>query len=552
MQAEWAVLYPGEADAPLRHDLDTHLAALLAQPIQPIALDAALIGNVQKDVRRQPLAARAYALLRDGKEARRLPPWTVEDRGGAAVDRAFIRVSNAPLSDGIPGLYTRDGYLTVFLPGLRDAVAAVSKEQWAYGNAGNGADTPETIASQATALYRGDFNARWSALLGDLRIRKLESLQQSVLVLTALAGPDSVMMKLLNAIVHDTDLSPPPADAKDAESLRLRSLISAAGPVDETEQPFAALRHAMQPSDGAPSQIGELMRTINRLYEQVSRAGGAPQGVANVTETEGGLNDANQQLISEGRLVPSPVNVWLSDLSASVTSVTSFTAKSAIQQSWNAAGQHFCAQATRGRYPFAHGAGTDISVDDFSKLFGPNGTMDSFFNQNLRQFVNTTRHPWRWQYNAAQGVSSAFLQQFEHADAIKQAFFANGSASFHYEVTPDRLDPNANAMTLAIGGQVITYAHGPIRPTTLVWPAPGDGGARLSVEPSTGGAISKPGIWGPFRLIDAAATEPSGPDSFTAAFSVGSHSLSFVFRSDAVLNPFTLRDIRAFRCPGTL
>ena len=87
--------------------------------------------------------------------------------------------------------------------------------------------------------------------------------------------------------------------------------------------------------------------------------------------------------------------------------------------------------------------------------------MDSFFTQNLRQFVNTSRHPWRWQYNSVQGVSSAFLQQFEHADAIRQAFFSGSSATFHYEVTPDRLDPNANSMTLAIGDQVITYAPRP-------------------------------------------------------------------------------------------
>jgi type VI secretion system protein ImpL len=271
----------------------------------------------------------------------------------------------------------------------------------------------------------------------------------------------------------------------------------------------------------------------------------------NVTETEGGLNDANQKLISESRLVPPPVDLWLSDLSASVASVTSGTARSVISQSWNASGQRFCAQATRGRYPFAHSASSDISVDDFTKLFGPGGTMDGFFTQNLRQFVNTSRHPWRWQYNSAQGVSSAFLQQFEHADAIRQAFFSGGQASFHYEVTPDRLDPNANAMTLAIGGQAITYAHGPVRTTTLAWPA-GDGGARLTVEPSNGGAINEAGVWAPFRLFDAGDSTPQGGDAFNVVFSIGPHTLSFVVKSDAVMNPFTLRDIRAFRCPGAL
>ena len=554
MSAEWAVLYPGAAHDADRADLDRHFNALLGQTYQPIALDAALIKDIQRQVQKTPLAARAYAMLRDGQDAQRLAAWNVEDRAGALADRAFIRVSGAPLSQGIPGFYTRDGYLSVLLPGLRAAVAAVSKEEWAYGKTGGDTQGEDAIAAQTVALYRDDFTAKWTPLLTDLRIRKLTDLQQSIIVLTALAGPDSVLMKLLQAIVHDTDLSPPAADAKDAEAQRLKTLISATAPAtNDAEQPFAALRAAMQSEDGRPSQIGELMRTINTLYEQVSRAGGSPQGVMSVTETEGGLNDANQKLISQSRLVPPPVDVWLSDLSSSVTSVTSGTAKSVISQTWNAGGQRFCAQATRGRYPFVRSSQTEISVDDFAKLFGPGGTMDSFFNTNLRTFVNTNRHPWRWQYNSAQGVSSAFLSEFEHAEAIRQAFFSGTGAGFHYEITPDRLDPNANSMTLDIGGQTLSYAHGPLRPTTLTWPASGDSGARLSVQPQVaGGTLAVMGVWAPFRLLDQASLQPIGSDRLRAVFSLGPRTLSLDVKSDAVANPFTLRDIKAFRCPGAL
>jgi type VI secretion system protein ImpL len=275
--------------------------------------------------------------------------------------------------------------------------------------------------------------------------------------------------------------------------------------------------------------------------------------VLGVTETEGGLNDANQKLISQSRLVPPPVDVWLSDLSASVTSVTSGTAKSAISEAWNSADQRFCVQATRGRYPFAHNSQEEISVDDFTKLFGPGGTMDGFFKENLAKFVSTSRHPWRWQYNGAQGVSSAFLQQFEHAQAIREAFFSGSAgASFHYEITPDRLDPNANSLTLDIGGQTLTYAHGPLRPTTMTWPA-AETGARLSVQPPiAGGTLALLGVWAPFRLLDQASVQPTGADRLRAVFSLGTRNLSLDVKSDGVLNPFTSRDIRAFRCPGTL
>ena len=108
-------------------------------------------------------------------------------------------------------------------------------------------------------------------------------------------------------------------------------------------------------------------------------------------------------------------------------------------------------------------------------------------------------------------------------------------------------------MTLDIGGQALRYAHGPVRATTFTWPAGGDSGARLSVEPSApGGVLAVQGVWAPFRLFDNGSVEPGGADRFTVAFALGSHTLSLQVKSDAVLNPFTLRDIRAFRCPGAL
>ncbi len=554
MHAEWVNRYPGEANKHVRERLDLHFATLVDQAYQPIGLDASLVGDVRKQLQKVPLAARVYALLRDSEQAHRLPVWTVEDKAGALVDRAFTRVSNTPMTEGIPGFYTREGFLSVLVPGLRSAAESVSREQSAYNGNGGSSQPVDDIANQALDLYRGDFGVKWNALVNDLRIRKLTDMQQSILVLTALSGPDSVLTKLLLAIVHDTDLAAPTSPTgKDPSMQKLHALIGSAPAVSSPEQPFAALRAAMQSVNGSPSQIDDLMRTVNELYEQVSRAASLSEVSVGAAEAESGLSNANQKLISQSRLVPPPVDVWLSDLSASVASVTSGTARNAISRTWSATGQRFCLQATRGKYPFSRNGSGEISIDDFTKLFGPGGTLDVFFTENLKSFVNTTRHPWRWQYSAAQSVSSAFLRQFEHADAIRQAFFNNAGLSFHYEISPDRLDPNANAVTLDIGGQTLRYAHGPILPTTFVWPAGSTNGARLSVEPSSaGGVLAVQGVWAPFRLFDNGSVVVEGGDRLSVTFALGSHALSLNVKSDAVLNPFTLRDLQAFRCPGAL
>ena len=551
MAAVWQSLYPDGNAAAKRADLDRHFAALLDNPIEPIALDAGLVAQVRATIQKIPLAGRAYARLRDSAAAAKLPGWTVQDKIGAPGERAFTRVSGAPLSAGIPGFYTRDGYYNVFLPGLRDAVTAVGRERWVYGEDEGAADA-SAVSAESTALYRGDFNARWTTLLNDLRVRPLTDLGQSVIILTALSGPDSVLMKLLAAIVRDTDLSPPAADSKDQESERIKALMATVDTGSAT-QPFQPLRDAMQARDGNPSQISGLMRTLGDLYEQVSRANSSPQGVITPPQMGQGLNDANQKLLSQSRQQPDPVQKWLSGLPTELSQAASGAEKTAITQAWTATNQRLCAAATNGRYPFVRG-GSEISVDDFNRLFGPNGVMDSFFNQNLRQNVNMATRPWRFQSTGTEPASSAFLLAFERADAIRQAFFgAGGSASFHYEITPEALDNAATNETLDIGGQTLTYAHGPVRPTTMVWPAPGDGGVRLDVEPAgAAGALDFPGVWAPFRLIDAGDVFNRTRDGFTVTFSASGHTTSFIVKSNSALNPFTLRDLRAFRCPEAL
>ena len=530
-----------------RTDLDGHFVALLDHPIEPIAEDAGLVAEVRSQINRVPLAGRAYARLRDSAEAAKIPAWSIAEKVGAPGERAFMRVSRAALSAGIPGFYTRDGYFNVLLPGLRDAVAAVGQEQWIYGEDAKATDEAG-ISAEAASLYRGDFNAKWSTLLNDLRIKPLSDLGSSVVVLTALSGPDSVLMKLLNSIVKETDLSPPPADAKDKEAERIRALMAGAQ-VGTPDQPFQSLRTAMQPADGNPSQISVLMRTLGELYEQASRIKGSPQGILQPGQAETGLNDVNQRLLSQSRQEPEPVRTWLSSVTNDVTAVTTGTARNAMQQAWTGANQRMCSAATAGRYPFVRGAQSEVSVDDFTKLFAPGGLFDTFFNQNMKSNVNTTAHPWRW--NAGSEASGAFLAAFEHADAIKQAFFGpSGNAAFHYDVSPDALDAAATNETVDIGGQTLTYAHGPVRPTRMTWPAPGDGSVRITIEPpSAGGVLTFNGAWGPFRMFDSGSIYNRTRDGFTVSIPVNGHTISFVVASGSALNPFTLRDLRLFRCP---
>ena len=78
---------------------------------------------------------------------------------------------------------------------------------------------------------------------------------------------------------------------------------------------------------------------------------------------------------------------------------------------WRSGPLPFCRNAIEGRYPIRRGSGNAIRIDDFSRFFGYNQIMESFFNEHLRQYVDTSRKPWRTRRagNVPMQISAAAL-----------------------------------------------------------------------------------------------------------------------------------------------
>ncbi len=116
MSLDWQSQWPGPAAQDLRDSLERHLAALLDQPLEKVPLDGALIEDARRTFSRVTLADRVYSTIKGSQPARALPPWRPADAAGASGVRVFIRRSGAPLTEGVPGFFTIDGFHKVLLP----------------------------------------------------------------------------------------------------------------------------------------------------------------------------------------------------------------------------------------------------------------------------------------------------------------------------------------------------------------------------------------------------------------------------------------------------
>ena len=569
LTVDWETAYPGPANQQLRTDLASHYAALAEVPRPNIALDAGLIAEARRTLQQVPPANRAYALIKQSKAARDLPAWRIIDHAGPGADQVFTRASGQPLTSGIPGIFTYRGFYEVFLPAVSGVAEQVEAERWVRGGAaGEDAATTSTDAFKhdVLALYLNDYLTQWQSLLADIRLVPSQSLDQAIAELNLLSGPDSPLSLLLKSIAKETAISRPPGgDKPDEATLHLVALLApangaAASPTAQIDQKFKPIQDLVTASNGAPAPIDDMTRSLGNVYQQLNHVSRSPvKGQAMLHAVADGSGDSGvQQMAADARRLPAPLDGWLGGMASNVSSISVGGARSQLGDLWDSEVRNFCFKATNRRYPFFKDSTVDMPLDDFAKLFAPNGLIDNFFNTNLKPLVDTSHQPWRWQHvegSADLGIAPGVLAEFQHAAAIRDAFFAGGSNQplIHFELTPVELDASATEIQIDLDGQHTDYRHGPTRPAPMQWPSPG-GGAQTRVafsSPASGQtSTTNSGPWALFRLFDASEMQP-GPssDTFRITFTAGGKHASYDVRTSSVLNPFNLKDLRQFRCP---
>jgi type VI secretion system protein ImpL len=608
MDLDWRAQFPGPENETTVDALNDHLDALLEKPLPAVALDANLVEQTRAVLRRVPLAERAYSLIKTQPEITALPPWRLSEHGGPAVARALVRKSGKPLSDGIPGLYTHDGYYYGFKPLLPNIAREVTKESWVIGQSSNLLEQPAAVANlqkDVIALYLEDFAAQWDRLLADIAVAPITSLSQAAPLLNVLSAPDSPLKAVWVSAANETWLSkppsgPPPANpnallsaasqaamqaapkpggggsgggagggpgggAKTLAEQQLTSVLGAPAPGTEdiaasfTDKRFKPLHDMVAGSGNAPPAIDGVMTDLDGLYRSVNAAGAS--GDAAKALTGGGGGDAAAKLQSDAERLPDSVKPVVVAVAASTSSLAVGGARAQLNGLWTSSVVPFCQSALENRYPAFSSATNEVTLDDFSRLFSKGGLIDAFFDANLRAFVDMSKNPWAWQRveNTDLGIPPAVLAQFQRAAAIRDSMFPGGGAKpgVNFDIVPISLDPKSTQVTLEIDGQTVSYDNGPTRPVKVSWPGPsGIGHVRVSFQPQAAGettTVEKDGTWAWFRMLETSQMkQTTGADRYQVTFKAGDRSAAFEIRANSVINPFASNMLGLFRCPPRL
>ncbi|PHM73435.1 type VI secretion system membrane subunit TssM [Xenorhabdus kozodoii] len=563
--------------------IEGHISQLLDNQVvtSPFIRDDYLVEKKQALISSIPPAQRAYNYLKEKLiDDPNLAPVNLETLAGPQAEFVFSRLSGAPMTDGIPGMFTPAGYKQGLEKNLNTFLTTLySQDNWVLGTYTQ-KQADEEIKSLVKQFYIDDYIDQWSTFLEDIRLRNIDSLEQRINTARLLSSFDSPMRNLLINVSKNVTLNKNDNNTKQLNKIvknqsgKLTKLVPNqiikqipayhAQPTSEQklEVHFAQLiKLATRLNKNSQSiPFDKTLKEIGELYLYLT-------SVRNATNTGMPLppNKIITQLQTTSELLPTPFNGMVSSLAVGASSDTQMSDMKNVGKHLNAEIGRFCNQAIANRYPLMPNAQRDIRPDDMARMFAPStGLMDSFFQKNLEDKVDTTLPKWQFM----PGVNgkplpggTALLQPFQQAQVIRDTLFTSGTPTplFHVMVRPVSMDNDILSMVLDVDGQKLEYSHGPQLLQLINWPGPARNNMvrmQLNLNDGTTANLSTTGFWALNRLLDQAKrirhdkTEKSSyasDMSLWAKFDISGHTVLLEFTPNSIFSPFSLP---RFSCPN--
>lgn len=566
---DWDANHAGMAPEQ-RAQLDAHLAAALAlgAPQAVLPRDDTLVAGVREMLAAYPLEYRIYSRIKRQYRPGSVPDVSVAGAAGPAAAQAFERASGAPLTQGVSGLYTRDGYRKLVLPAVQQATPVLAAEEgWVLGLKTDPARLRDAalgtaLADKVRRLYFQDYIKTWDAYLADVRLVNLADPERALAVSRLLAAVDSPLAAWLRGVAEQTHLVPPAATGLDAAAAKAKAdaarLAGAApeatggagGPLERmVDDHFAGIHRLVT---GDPPPLNATLKLFGDLHAQLAAVDAAKKSKL-PPPPGGGAEQVKVAAAGQPELVRALVE-QMADAAAGQTRGAERAGLSAELKPIT----EICNRAITGRYPFASGSRADVLPEDFGQLFGVGGLFDDFFQRRLAPLVDPSTPVWTYRplADGTRPVSPAALAEFQRAQRIREVFFRNGGKmpALRIEMRLSELEPTLKELNLDVDGQVLKLtSSGPS--VTLNWPP-----ARLAsvIRLSTGLGSAGPmvmteGPWALFRLFERFQVQPGDvPERFSVIMNLDGKRARLEVISASVFNPFQLREMKQFRCPAAL
>jgi type VI secretion system protein ImpL len=562
---EWRAAY--SADPKSAERLSAHFSKLLEYQPPGIQTDKELIARVREAIPAEAVPALIYSQIKLEFDKKNLEQPPLGSFFGGKVFR------NAADAQFVPGMFTKAGF-DAMAEVIDDADERFEQEIWVWGDAAPGRLTTEGRRSQIWSLYESEYIREWDAMLGGLGIVTPTSREAAIDLVRAIGaeGPNSALKQLLLVVRTHTLLAASLTQPKPEGMLgTLRSTFAEwdrsirAWAETHGEEPGARVTihfkdiHALLQEVGGAAPIDKLLELARELGKKLESTGGDRVGGDGSAAGVEGLSQTAEGLKREAGEMKGPaagIGSVLSELGGSAVRVSRGDLSKSLNEKVAAVFDE-CRLAINGRYPFVQSSREDVTIADFTRVFGPSGVFDTFIRNELSQVASVIGNRIDWKSlstgDDAAGLGGGTRARLRDALLIQDVFFGGGQAKAGYFVVVSDAGPSERVVRfeLTLDGEKRTFRFDPQKPLERGWPGPLPGEAAAVFVERSGRQVPivERGAWAIFRLIDAGAVSTQSQNRFKLRLTRDGMFADLDFEVNSVKNPFgRLSLLQNFSC----
>jgi type VI secretion system protein ImpL len=581
MNTQWPKLVKEGYSDEDRVEYEGHLRALFTDKGVPATPeDASLVQEARVKAAQIPSVTRVINRIKSEGLPSRIEDVSLASAGGfMAATELRMRGGLSPTDVAIPGWYTRAGYQNVVKPKLRDASRDVLEEEsWVLrdahleGNTFEIDNAVEKLADAARSQFLQEYIQRWQTFLNDVTVRRYSGMDDAAQLASSFIDPQSPLAQLVRFAGRETSLTGNYEGDVDSWIAKQkyniergrRAIVGELGgertrfrllPEHVVDDHFEAIRRLgtqlTQNSTGG-SGAGPFAKLFEQVYRQLSLVNGAMMS----GQVLPGY-DAFARLRSEAARQPEPLRGIVLDLVNSGSSASVSGSRAIISQNAAGVALPFCNQGMTSLYPLKRAAQAEVGVQDFERLFGPQGALASHFKEHLANYVDTSVSPWRAKRadNAESLVNPDVLRAYEAASRIGAAMLdEQGNLRVSTMIRVVDMDPQIAKVRIDFGSASIRYAHGSVANKRVDWTSHGVDGqmfVRISVTTVDDRSDVKQfdGPWALFRFFDAGQVEGSEANRRETVYRTSLGAVRIEWQALTTPAPLWSNLLQSFSCP---
>lgn len=504
-------------------------------------------------------------------------------RLGPRFEQIFEDLPNSETYN-LPTAFTRKGFNTIYLDGDMPTLNEYIEDyELLVGELK--AEEKNSLVRRVGELYTNDYISHWTNFVSSLTLRKPSNWEEAHILVKALsdetANPVSMLLVEIREATHipdtlettgagdekagDDEVSEQKTDKIEALSEQKKFKNS------QQSQSARKIRAAFSDYLSTTEVDGQNLTQFDILLQYTTEvklwmdaAVSAPNGPeefifdqyksASTGTPLAILNDFAQR--SRIQII----NNYGTSLSAKLDSSAMAFVKSHINDQWRKLIYRPYSDALSTTFPFVLTSPVDLSLLDFTALFGPESAMANFRTLYLEKFEEKDgrlSEKSTFLSRGKIGPSSDAIEMFGYAREITVGMFTDGKANINFRLRVGYMGAELSRAVIKSGITILNYAHGPVLWTDQTWPMVGlqDSDMELSVYKRSYPMLEKSfsGAWSWFRLAQfgSSSLNPSLGISETK-ISAGENIVSLQFDAPAKFSPFDPAFFKRFQLRESL